>query len=123
MAPLVIKDMVVAGVSGGDWGIRGFLSAYKAATGERVWRHWTIPAQGDSGFETWKGTAVTTGGGATWRSGSYDGEKDTPYFATGNPWTDPDDGVRGGDELVTDLELALLPRAGAVELLVQRHRA
>ena len=55
MAPLIVKDMVIAGVSGGDWGIRGFLAAYKATTGERVWRHWTIPSKGDPGFETWKG--------------------------------------------------------------------
>src|SRR6266508_3838530 len=76
MAPLVVKEMVVVGVSGGDWGIRGFLSAYRGATGERVWRHWTIPAQGDPGFETWKGTAVATGGGSTWQTGSYDPETD-----------------------------------------------
>ena len=62
VTPLVVKDMVIAGVSGGDWGIRGFLAAYKANTGERAWRHWTVPAEGDRGFDTWKGTAV-----ATWR--------------------------------------------------------
>ena len=61
IAPLVVKDMVIAGVSGGDWGIRGFIDAYKAGTGERVWRHWTVPAKGDPGFDTWKGTAVTYG--------------------------------------------------------------
>ena len=59
LAPLIVKDMVIAGVAGGDWGIRGFIDAYKASTGERVWRHWTVPAKGDPGFETWKGTAVT----------------------------------------------------------------
>ena len=69
VAPLVVRDMVVAGVAGGDWGIRGFLSAYKAATGERVWRRWTVPAKGDPGFETWKGSSVTYGGGATWLTG------------------------------------------------------
>jgi putative heme-binding domain-containing protein len=51
VAPLVVKDMVIAGVSGGDWGIRGFLAAYKASTGERVWRFWTIPGKGDPGYE------------------------------------------------------------------------
>ena len=55
VAPLIVKDMVVAGVSGGDWGIRGFLAAYKADTGERAWRFWTVPAKGEPGYETWKG--------------------------------------------------------------------
>jgi len=119
MAPLVVKDMVIAGVSGGDWGIRGFLSAYKAATGERVWRHWTIPAKGDPGFETWKGTAVTTGGGATWQTGSYDPETDTLYWATGNPWPNSDDRERGGDNLFTDCVLALDPATGKLKWYYQ----
>ena len=119
MAPLVVKDMVIAGVSGGDWGIRGFLAAYKAATGERVWRHWTIPAQGDPGFETWKGTAVATGGGATWQTGSYDPETDTLYWATGNPWPNSDDTERGGDNLFTDCVLALDPATGKLKWYYQ----
>jgi PQQ-dependent dehydrogenase (methanol/ethanol family) len=119
MAPLVVKDMVIAGVSGGDWGIRGFLAAYKAATGERVWRHWTIPAQGDPGFETWKGTAVATGGGATWQTGSYDPETDTLYWATGNPWPNSDDTERAGDNLFTDCVLALDPATGKLKWYYQ----
>jgi PQQ-dependent dehydrogenase (methanol/ethanol family) len=115
VTPLVVKDMVVAGVSGGDWGIRGFLSAYKASTGERVWRHWTIPAKGDPGFETWKGTAVATGGGATWLTGSYDPESDTLFWATGNPWPNSDDSQRGGDNLFTDCVLALDPNNGKLK--------
>jgi PQQ-dependent dehydrogenase (methanol/ethanol family) len=119
MAPLVVKDMVIAGVSGGDWGIRGFLSAYKAATGERVWRHWTIPAKGDPGFETWQGTAVATGGGATWQTGSYDPDTDTLYWATGNPWPNSDDRERGGDNLFTDCVLALDPATGKLKWYYQ----
>jgi PQQ-dependent dehydrogenase (methanol/ethanol family) len=119
MAPLVVKDMVIAGVSGGDWGIRGFLAAYKAATGERVWRHWTIPAQGDPGFETWKGKAVATGGGGTWQTGSYDPETDTLYWATGNPWPNSDDSERGGDNLFTDCVLALDPATGKLKWYYQ----
>jgi PQQ-dependent dehydrogenase (methanol/ethanol family) len=119
MAPLIVKDMVIAGVSGGDWGIRGFLSAYKAATGERVWRHWTIPAKGDPGFDTWKGTAVATGGGATWQTGSYDPETDTLYWATGNPWPNSDDSERGGDNLFTDCVLALDPATGKLKWYYQ----
>ena len=119
MAPLIVKDMVIAGVSGGDWGIRGFLSAYKAATGERVWRHWTIPAKGDPGFETWKGTAVATGGGGTWQTGSYDPDTDTLYWATGNPWPNSDDRERGGDNLFTDCVLALDPATGKLKWYYQ----
>ena len=119
MAPLVVKDMVIAGVSGGDWGIRGFLAAYKAATGERVWRHWTIPAKGDPGFETWKGTAVATGGGGTWQTGSYDPGTDTLYWSTGNPWPNSDDRERGGDNLFTDCVLALDPATGRLKWYYQ----
>ena len=119
MAPLIVNDMVIAGVSGGDWGIRGFLAAYKAATGERVWRHWTIPAEGDPGFETWKGTAVATGGGGTWQTGSYDPETDTLYWATGNPWPNSDDSERGGDNLFTDCVLALDPATGRLKWYYQ----
>jgi PQQ-dependent dehydrogenase (methanol/ethanol family) len=119
MAPLVVNDMVIAGVSGGDWGIRGFLAAYKAATGERVWRHWTIPAKGDPGFETWKGTAVATGGAATWQTGSYDPETNTLYWATGNPWPNSDDRERGGDNLFTDCVLALDPTTGKLKWYYQ----
>jgi PQQ-dependent dehydrogenase (methanol/ethanol family) len=119
MAPLIVKDMVIAGVSGGDWGIRGFLAAYKATTGERVWRHWTIPAKGDPGFETWKGTAVATGGGGTWQTGSYDPETDTLYWATGNPWPNSDDSERGGDNLFTDCVLALDPATGKLKWYYQ----
>src|SRR5688572_9151590 len=119
LAPLVVKDMVIAGVSGGDWGIRGFLAAYNAATGERVWRHWTIPTKGDPGFETWKGTAVATGGGGTWQTGSYDPETDTLYWATGNPWPNSDDRERGGDNLFTDCVLALDPATGKLKWYYQ----
>lgn len=119
VAPLVVKDMVIAGVAGGDWGIRGFLAAYKAATGERVWRHWTVPGKGDPGSETWKGTAVTYGGGATWLTGSYDVETDTLYWATGNPWPDSDDRERGGENLFTNCVLALDPATGKLKWYYQ----
>ena len=115
VTPLVVKDMVVAGVSGGDWGIRGFVAAYKAGNGERVWRHWTVPSKGDPGFETWKGTAVATGGGATWLTGSYDVETDTLFWATGNPWPNSDDRERAGDNLYTDCVLALEPTTGKLK--------
>lgn len=107
ITPLIVNDLVVAGVAGGDWGIRGFLDAYRATTGERVWRHWTVPAKGDPGFDTWKGTSVQYGGASTWLTGSFDPATNTLYWATGNPWPNSDDSQRGGDNLFTDSVLAL----------------
>jgi PQQ-dependent dehydrogenase (methanol/ethanol family) len=119
VAPLIVKDMVIAGVSGGDWGVRGFLAAYTASTGERVWRHWTIPAKGDPGFDTWKGTAVKEGGASTWLTGSYDPETDTLFWATGNPYPNSDDRERGGDNLFTNCLLALEPATGKLKWYYQ----
>ena len=82
-APLVVNDLVVAGVSGGDEGVRGFLDAYKASTGERAWRFWTIPAAGEPGSETWSGRALEHGCGATWLTGTYDPEARLLYWPTG----------------------------------------
>jgi PQQ-dependent dehydrogenase (methanol/ethanol family) len=119
IAPLVVKDMVIAGVAGGDWGIRGFISAYKATTGERVWRHWTIPAEGEPGIETWQGNGYKLGGGSTWLTGSYDPSTDTLFWATGNPWPNSDDRDRGGDNLFTDSVLALDPANGRMKWYYQ----
>ncbi|MDQ2950167.1 MAG: PQQ-binding-like beta-propeller repeat protein, partial [Acidobacteriota bacterium] len=81
--------------------------------------HWTVPGKGDPGSETWKGTAVTYGGGATWLTGSYDAETDTLYWATGNPWPDSDDRERGGGNLFTDCVLALDPASGKLKWYYQ----
>ena len=80
-APLVVGDLVVTGVSGGDNGIRGFVAAYKATTGEEAWKFMTIPKPGDSGpvADTWKGSALEEGGGATWLTGSADAEAGVVY--------------------------------------------
>lgn len=117
IAPLVVKNTVIAGVSGGDWGIRGFVSAYKAATGERIWRRWTLPGEGEAGSETWKGKGnpAALGGGATWLTGSYDVETDTLYWPTGNAYPDSDDRNRQGDNLFTDCVLALNPDNGEIK--------
>ena len=112
VAPLIVKDKVIAGVAGGDWGIRGFVAAYDAQTGELAWRHWTIPAEGEPGIETWEGPGYKLGGGSTWLTGSYDPSTDTLYWATGNPWPNSDDSERGGDNLFTDSVLALDPDTG-----------
>lgn len=119
VSPLIVKDLVIAGVSGGDWGIRGFLAAYKASTGERVWRFWTIPAKGEPGSETWKGKEPVDGGGATWLTGSYDPETDTLYWPTGNPFPDSDDRNRPGANLYTDCILALAPETGTLKWYYQ----
>ncbi len=119
VAPLVVKDMVIAGVSGADWGIRGFLAAYKASTGERAWRFWTIPSKGEPGSETWKGKTPEFGGGSTWLTGSYDSETDTLYWPTGTPFPDYDDRDRPGDNLFTECILALNPATGKLKWYYQ----
>jgi len=119
LAPLIVKDMVIAGVSGGDWGMRGFVAAYRASTGERLWRRWTIPAKGEPGAETWGGNPPEDSGGATWLTGSYDPETDTLYWPTGNPFPDSDDRARPGDNLYTNCILALDPKSGALKWFYQ----
>jgi len=111
-APLVVGDLVIAGVSGADEGIRGFVSAYKAATGELAWRFWTVPRADESGSETWKGNGSTISGGSTWLTGSYDVETGVLYWATGNPYPDTDGDNRGGENLYTDCDLALDAKTG-----------
>lgn len=80
-APMVVGDLVLGGVAGADEGIRGFIAAYKATTGELVWRVWTVPRPGEPGFETWKGKAYEFGGGSTWLPGSYDTESGVLYWS------------------------------------------
>jgi alcohol dehydrogenase (cytochrome c) len=101
-APLVIKDKVITGNAGGDLPTRGFLDAYDAATGKRVWRFYTIPAPGEPGSETWSDPDVLPrGGGATWMTGSYDPELNLIYWGTGNPNPDYYGGDRKGNNLYT----------------------
>jgi PQQ-dependent dehydrogenase (methanol/ethanol family) len=107
MAPLVAGDLVIAGVTGADEGMRGFVDAYHAETGKLAWRFWTVPKPGEPGSETWKGSAIATGGGSTWLTGSYDPETRMLYWPTGNPYPDSDGSERKGDNLYTDCILAL----------------
>ena len=83
--PLPVGDLLVVGVAGGEEGARGFLDAYRASTGERVWRWYSIPKRGEKGSETWIGQALEHGCGATWMPGSYDPQLDLIYWAIGNP--------------------------------------
>ena len=111
-APLVVGDLVVAGVAGADDGIRGFLAAYKATTGQLAWRFWTVPRQGEPGRDTWQGNAVEFGGGSTWLTGSYDPDLHLLYWPTGNPFPDTDGSERKGDNLYTNCIVALDPETG-----------
>ena len=119
IAPLIVDDTIIAGVSGADEGIRGFLAAFKPDNGALLWRHWTVPRKGEPGIETWQGKEPITGGGSTWLTGSYDASSDTLYWSTGNPWPDGDDRDRPGDNLYTDSVLALNPKNGALKWYYQ----
>ncbi len=110
LAPLALDGKVIVGISGGEAGIRGFVDAYDAKSGERVWRFYTIPAPGEPGNETWGGDSWKTGAGATWITGSYDPELDLLYWGVGNPGPDWNGDVRPGDNLYTSSVVAL--RAG-----------
>ena len=111
-APLVVKDLVISGVSGGDEGIRGFLAAFDAVTGKEVWRHWTVPAAGEPGSETWQGKALEHGCAATWLTGSYDEKTNLLFWTTGNPCPDYNGGERVGDNIGSNSVLALDPATG-----------
>ena len=115
VAPLIVGDMVVVGVSGADAGIRGFVAAFNAESGALVWRRWTVPRRGERGIETWQGPEPIRGGGSTWLTGSYDSSSDTLYWATGNPWPGGDDRDRPGDNLYTNCVLALNATTGELK--------
>jgi alcohol dehydrogenase (cytochrome c) len=118
-APLIVKDKVLVGTSGGDDGVRGFVAAYGAATGKEAWRFWTIPAPGEKGSESWPGDLYLHGGGTTWMPGTYDAELNTIYWGTGNPAPDFDGSVRPGDDLYTSSLLALDPDTGKLKWYFQ----
>ena len=89
VAPLVVKDKVIVGIAGGEYGIRGFIDAYDAQTGKRAWRFYTVPGPGEPGSETWpRGDAYLRGGGSIWVTGTYDPELNLVFYGTGNPGPD-----------------------------------
>jgi PQQ-dependent dehydrogenase (methanol/ethanol family) len=112
VAPLVVNDLVIAGVAGADEGIRGFVAAYKVTTGEQAWRFYTVPARGEPGSDTWEGKAIDLGGGSTWLTGSYDAELGLLYWPTGNPFPATDGSERKGDNLYTNCVVALDVKTG-----------
>lgn len=116
VAPLLVKDMVIVGSSGGEFGTRGCLDAFDAHTGERRWRRYMIPKPGEPGSETWPadGEAWQRGGGNCWVTPTYDPELELLYQGTGNPAPDFDGGVRPGDNLYTDSVVALDVNTGEI---------
>jgi alcohol dehydrogenase (cytochrome c) len=116
MAPLVVKDLIIVGSSGAEYGVRGHIDAFDLETGKPVWRRYTVPKPGEPGSETWpkKGQAWARGGGSAWVTGTYDPELDLLYWGTGNPSPDFDGSVRKGANLYTNSVLALDPDDGSI---------
>ncbi|MEX0965501.1 MAG: PQQ-dependent dehydrogenase, methanol/ethanol family [Pseudohongiellaceae bacterium] len=113
-APLIVKDKVVTGIAGGEFGIRGFIDAYDPVTGELEWRTYVIPGPGEPGNDSWSGDSWKTGGAATWLTGSYDPELNLIYWGTGNPGPDWNGDLRLGDNLYSDSALALNGDTGEI---------
>lgn len=118
-APLVVKDELIVGTSGGDSGVRGFVAAYDAATGKLNWRFWTIPGPGEFGSNSWPGDAYLHGGGTTWMPGTYDPDLNTIYWTTSNAAPDYVGDSRPGDDLYTACVLALDPDSGKLKWYFQ----
>ncbi|HEV2778952.1 MAG TPA: PQQ-dependent dehydrogenase, methanol/ethanol family [Actinophytocola sp.] len=116
VAPLVVKDKVIVGSSGGEFGVRGHLDAFDLETGEHQWRCYTVPKPGEPGSETWPadGEAWARGGANCWITGTFDPETNLLYVGTGNPAPDFDGGVREGDNLYTDSIIAVDVDAGQI---------
>ena len=106
-APLAVKDKIVVGIAGGEYGVRGFIDAYDARTGRRAWRFWTVPGPGEPGHETWAGESWKTGSATAWVTGSYDPDLDLIYWGTGNPGPDYNGAGREGANLYSESLLAL----------------
>jgi alcohol dehydrogenase (cytochrome c) len=118
-APLVVKDVVIVGTSGGDSGVRGFLAAYDALSGSLKWRFWTIPGPGEFGSASWPGDSYLHGGGTTWMPGTYDAKFNTVYWTTSNAAPDFVGDSRPGDDLYTACVLALNPDTGKLKWYFQ----
>ena len=119
MAPLVVKGKVIVGVAGGEFGVRGFISAFDAETGKQAWKFDTIPDPDQPGHDSWRGADWEHGGGAVWMTGSYDPELNLTYWGTGNPGPDFNAEQRQGDNLYSDSVLALDPDTGKMKWYFQ----
>ena len=114
LAPLVIDDKVIVGISGGEYPTRGFIDAYDPTTGDQIWRFYTVPSPGEFGSETWPDDpeVMARGGGGTWMTGSFDPELDLIYWGTGNPNPDYYGEKREGDNLFTNSIVAIEANTG-----------
>lgn len=117
-APLVADGVVITGVSGAEYGIRGFIDGWDPDTGKRLWRTYTVAGPGDPNAKSWPGDTWQHGGGSTWIAGSYDPELHTVYWGTGNAgsWNAA---THPGDNLYTDSVLALDPKTGDIKWYFQ----
>jgi alcohol dehydrogenase (cytochrome c) len=118
-APLVVKDKVIVGVAGGEYGIRGYIAAFDVRTGKEAWRFYTIPGQGEPGNETWAGDSWQHGGASIWVTGSYDPQLNLTYWGVGNPGPDWNGDARQGDNLYSDCVVALDPDTGKLKWYYQ----
>ncbi len=118
-APLIVGDLVYAGIAGGEFGVSGFLDAYDLKTGKRVWRTKTVPSAGEKGVETWAGDSWKSGGSPTWTTGAYDKATNTLFWTVGNPSPDWNGDKRAGDNLYSDSVLALDPATGKMKWYFQ----
>ena len=111
--PLVTRTQVIVGITGGEFGARGFLDAYDAATGQRQWRWYAVPGPGEFGNDTWLGDSWKQGGSPMWLTGSYDAGLDLIYWTVGNPGPQIDRSVRGElDNLFSDSVVAIDAKTG-----------
>jgi alcohol dehydrogenase (cytochrome c) len=115
LAPLVVKDKVIVGLGGGEFGIRGFIAAFDARTGTEAWRFYTIPGPGEPGHDSWKGDAWKNGGGSVWVTGSFDPALNLTYWGVGNPGPDWNPDQRPGDNLYTESVVALDADTGSLK--------
>lgn len=107
VAPLAVKNLVVLSVSGGEYGIRGFIDAYDADTGKRKWRFYTVPGPGEPGHESWEGDSWKIGGAPAWMTGTYDASSNQLFWPTGNPSPSNRGAGRAGDNLYSNTLLSL----------------
>ncbi|MGY3368016.1 alcohol dehydrogenase (cytochrome c) [Bradyrhizobium sp. GM2.4] len=114
VAPLVADGVVITGISGAEFGTRGFIDGWDPATGKHLWRTHSIPSPDEPGGDTWKGDTWKLGGGSTWITGSYDPELNTVYWGIGNPGPF-NSAVRPGDNLYTCSVLAMDPKTGKIK--------
>jgi alcohol dehydrogenase (cytochrome c) len=113
-APLYYDGLVVTGLSGGEFGIRGSVTAYDAETGEQAWRFYTVPGPGETGHETWPqdNDAWKNGGAPVWQTPAVDPELGLLYFSTGNTAPDFDGSSRKGDNLFANSIVAIDAKTG-----------